>query len=98
MGGIFGGIKDLFTGGGGSPDFEGLSDKQSQQMINYQLANQQQTRDILNQSISGGTQAFQAQQALLPMAYQSMGLTPQYDQRGNIVGYNQGGPTPEQQA
>jgi len=86
--GIFGGIKDMFTGGGGQPGFEGMNKTQRNQMMAYQLHNQQRATDRMNQNDLATDYRYQLQQATLPYLFQQMGINPQYDSSGKITGYN----------
>jgi len=87
--GIFGGVKDLFTGGGGAPEFQGMNKSQRNSMINFQLHNQQRATDRMNQNDLATDRRYQLQQATLPYLFQQMGINPQYDDGGNLVGFNQ---------
>ena len=87
--GIFGGIKDLFTGGGGAPKFQGMNKSQQNAMMAYQLHNQQRATDRMNQNDLANDYRYQLQQATLPYLFQQMGIDPQYDSNGKLTGYNQ---------
>jgi hypothetical protein len=99
MAGIFNGIKDTFTGGGGTPDFEGMSDQQRNQLIKRQLSYGNTASDLLAQLRNQNQSAYQANQNLLPLAYQNLGVQPTYDQNGQVVGYqNTGNTGPDMQS
>lgn len=86
--GIFGGVKDLFTGGGGAPEFQGMNRSQRNAMMNYQLHNQQRATDRMNQNDLQTDWRAGVQRASMPWMFSQMGLAPQYDAQGNLVGYS----------
>ena len=89
--GIFGGVKDLFTGGGGAPEFQGMNKSQRNAMMNYQLHNQQRATDRMNQNDLATDWRYNTQQATMPYLFQQMGINPQYDDQGNLTGYSDAG-------
>src|ERR1044072_4284874 len=87
MAGIHQGISNIFTGEGGAPGFDGLTDEQKSKMIQDQIGYGMQTKDLLGQWQGNVGQSYQAQQNLLPLVYQQLGITPTYGDNGQIIGY-----------
>lgn len=74
----------------GSPDYpEPTQEERDLQRSQSEMLNEQ--RDILRQQL-------REQQLLAPIIYKQLGIKPQYDEAGQITGYEELGPTPEEQA
>jgi hypothetical protein len=73
MAGIFQGLGNIFTGGGGTPDFEGMADRDLRQLQNSQIANSMSGNAMLQDWRNNINSAWNTQQGLLPQVYDMLG-------------------------